>query len=192
MKTEELFIEISTKTRNNFEFITKHLNKLKENQLNWKPNATSWSANEILSHLNQYASFYHEAFLTKIENTKFREPKAQFISSPLGKSAWKSMKLGGANNIKRKFQSPKNYNPTLQPEIIQSNALEIFEKYQVELIDIFEKAKHVNIQRIKIPISISKFIRLKLGDALLFVVYHNERHMQQIKNLLEHRAFPTN
>ena len=32
----------------------------------------------------------------------------------------------------------------------------------------------------------------ELGDALLFVVYHNERHLQQIKNLIEHRAFPTN
>jgi hypothetical protein len=192
MTTDELFTEISTITKNNFQFFQSSIKKLKDNQLNWKPNSQSWSIVEVLAHLNQYASYYHTVFNSKIENTKFKEPKAQFISSPLGKSAWKSMKLGGANNVKRKFQSPKLYNPTLHPELVNHDANLNFEKHQLELIDIIEKAKTVNIQRVKIPISISKFIRLKLGDALLFVVYHNERHIQQIKNLIEHRAFPTN
>lgn len=191
MKTEELFSEITTISKKNFEFIQNKLFKLKANQLTWKPNPQSWSINEILAHLNQYAVYYHATFINRIENTKFNEPKAQFISSPLGKSAWKSMKLGTANNIKRKFQSPKLYNPSIHPEIVHNDELYIFEKKQIELIDIIEKAKLVNIQRVKIPISISKFIRLKLGDALMFVVYHNERHIQQIKNLTEHRAFPT-
>jgi hypothetical protein len=192
MKTEELFSEVATISKKNFEFIQNKLFKLKVNQLTWKPNPQVWCINEVLAHLNQYAVYYHETFINKIENTKFNEPKSQFISSPLGKSAWKSMKLGAANNIKRKFQSPKNLNPTNHPETVCDDELNIFEKKQIELIDIIEKAKEVNIQRVKIPISISKFVRLKLGDALLFVVYHNERHLQQIKNLIEHRAFPTN
>jgi hypothetical protein len=192
MKTEELFYEITTISKKNYTFFQDILRNLKPNQLSWKPNSITWSINEILAHLNQYANYYHTAFINKIETTKFIEPKGQFISSPLGKSAWKSMKLGTANNIKRKFQSPKNYNPTIHPEIVNKNELNIFDKNQIELIDIIEKAKKVNIQRVKIPISISKFIRLKLGDALLFVVYHNERHLQQIKNLVEHRAFPIN
>lgn len=192
MKTEELFLEVSSISKKNFEFVKNKLFSLNINQLSWKPNSQSWSIIEILAHLNQYAHYYHEAFITKIEQTKFTEPKSQFISSPLGKSAWKSMKLGAANNVKRKFQSPKNYNPIVHPEIVSDNELIIFEKKQLELIDIIEKSKTVNIQRVKIPISISKFIRLKLGDALLFVIYHDERHLQQIKNLLEHRAFPSN
>jgi len=192
MTTDELFKEISLITKSNYDFVQNKLNKLKDSQLNWKPNNQSWSINEVLFHLNQYAHYYQDVFISKIESTKFTEPKSQFISSPLGKSAWKSMKLGVANNIKRKFQSPKNYNPTLQPQLVRPNEISIFEKYQLDLFEIIEKARNVNIQRVKIPISISKFIRLKLGDALLFVIYHNERHLQQIKNLIEHRAFPTN
>jgi hypothetical protein len=192
MTTDELFTEISLITKSNYDFVQNKLNKLKDSQLNWKPNNQSWSINEVLFHLNQYAHYYQDVFISKIESTKFTEPKSQFISSPLGKSAWKSMKLGVANNIKRKFQSPKNYNPTLQPQLVRPNEISIFEKYQLDLFEIIEKARKVNIQRVKIPISISKFIRLKLGDALLFVIYHNERHLQQIKNLIEHRAFPTN
>jgi hypothetical protein len=191
MRTDELFSEITFISQKNFNFILEKISKLNRNQLCWKPNSITWSINEILAHLNQYAYYYHTAFINKIETTKFNEPKSQFISSPLGKSAWKSMKLGTANNIKRKFQSPKLYNPIIHPEIVHQDELFIFQKNQIELIDIIEKAKTVNIQRVKIPISISKFIRLKLGDALLFVIYHNERHIEQIKKLIEHRAFPT-
>jgi hypothetical protein len=48
----------------------------------------------------------------------------------------------------------------------------------------------VNLRKVKIPISISKIVRLKLGDALLFVVYHNERHMYQALSILSHAKFP--
>ena len=192
MKTEELFKEILTISNNNLSFVNSNLKHLKNNQLNWKPNTQTWSINEVLCHLNKYAFYYHNAFITKINATKFNEPKSQFISSPLGKSAWKSMKLGAANNIKRKFQSPKNYNPTLNSELVSEKEVNNFETNQIQLLEIIESAKKVNIQRVKIPLSISKFIRLKLGDALLFITYHNERHIQQIKNLIEHRAFPIN
>jgi hypothetical protein len=51
------------------------------------------------------------------------------------------------------------------------------------VFDVIKGSKIANI-------SISKIIRLRLGDALLFVVYHNERHVQQAKNLLKHPKFP--
>ena len=51
-------------------------------------------------------------------------------------------------------------------------------------------SEKVNIRKVKIPISISKIIRLRLGDALLFVVYHNERHVQQALNVLNNPNFP--
>ena len=61
-----------------------------------------------------------------------------------------------------------------------------------KLLQILETAKSVNIQRAKVSTSISKFVRLRLGDAFLFIIYHNQRHMQQAMNLMNHRAFPKN
>jgi hypothetical protein len=100
------------------------------------------------------------------------------------------MQLGVAKNIKRKFNAPRNYNPSVNKSLLNDDSVPFFIQSQKELMDIIDKAKFVNIQRVKVPISISKFIRLRLGDALLFVIYHNERHVYQALNLLQHRAFP--
>jgi hypothetical protein len=75
--------------------------------------------------------------------------------------------------------------------LVSGNDVQQFEKEQHDLLKIITSAAEINIRKAKIPISISKIIRLRLGDALLFVVYHNERHVQQAKNLLKHPKFPT-
>ena len=190
MKTEEIFREVIRITQHNLELIKTKLLPLSEAQLNWKKDLESWSVNEILAHLNHYAAYYHKAFTRKITRTRFREPRENYISSPLGRSAWRSMKLGNARNVKRKFKAPRSYNPTYHPELVGKNELHTFEVGQNELLSIFEAARAVNIRKAKIPISISKIIRLRLGDAFLFVVYHNERHVQQALNLIDHPKFP--
>jgi hypothetical protein len=114
------------------------------------------------------------------------------MSSPLGRSAWKSMKLGNAQNIKRRFKSPRSYNPSFHPELVKGTDVGTFLTGQEELLQIFEKAKTINIRKAKIAISISKIVLLRFCYALLFVVYDNERHMQQALNLLQHSKFPTN
>lgn len=190
MTTEALFQELEKITTSSIETVVKKISKLNEHQLQWKPTNESWNLLEIFAHLNEYTLYYHPAFKKKIETTRFRDPRQNFISSPLGRSAWKSMKLGNANNVKRKFRAPKLYNPTIVTSIVKPTAIKDFIEYQNELLTIFEKAKTINIRKSKIGISISKIIRLRFGDALLFVVYHNERHVQQAINLLNHRNFP--
>src|SRR5690606_19371681 len=138
----------------------------------------------------EYARFYHAAFNRRIEKTRFREPKEHFVSSPLGRSAWISMKLGNAKNVKRRFNAPKAYNPSVTPGLVTGNDTAELLKGQQELLQILEKAATINIRRVKVPISISKIVRLRLGDALLFVAYHNERHMQQALNLMKLAQFP--
>lgn len=190
MTTTDL-IQIATRiTQANIELINSSVKKMSEGQLNWKPSATSWSVNEVLSHLNEYGKYYHPVILRKIENTRFTSTKEAFLSSPLGRSAWKAMKLGNARNIKRKFKAQKDYNPTIDPSLLDGEQVNVFENQQKDLLSIIEKSTTVNLRRVKIPISISKVVRLRLGDALLFVVYHNERHMQQIINLQNSPNFP--
>ena len=192
MTTAELFLETENITKNNLDFIKKNVSKLSDIQIKWKPNEQSWSVIEIFAHLNEYAAFYHPVFTKKISSTRFREPRQNFISSPLGKSAWKSMQLGQLKNIKRKFNAARNYNPIFNKDLVKGDDISIFETFQNELLQILESAKSVNIQRAKVPTSISKFVRLRLGDAFLFVIYHNQRHVQQVMNLMSHRAFPKN
>lgn len=100
------------------------------------------------------------------------------------------MKLGKEHNVKRKFKSPKNFNPTLEPSLINENVVVDYLKLQEDFIQIAENAGNYNLRKVKTAISISKIIKLRLGDVLLFITYHNERHIQQILNILQHKNFP--
>jgi DinB superfamily len=190
MTGNELIDNLEGITIDNISIVEKKIRPLSEDQQNWKPNPSTWSLNEIFAHLNSYARFYHQAFETAIDSTKFKSPTKNFLSSPLGKAAWNSMKLGRAKNVKRKFKSPRSYNPSFSSEILVGKDWKDFIQHQNKLLDLFSKAKLVNIKRTKIPLSISKIIKFRLGDAFNFVVYHNERHVQQALNLLNHRHFP--
>jgi hypothetical protein len=190
MTTADLIHELKSITQENINFIKKKFSHLNDDQKNWRKDLDSWSINEIFAHLNEYALYYHQAFSSKINRTRFRDTKDVFISSPLGRSAWKSMKLGNAKNVKRKFKAQRTYNPSIHPELLKEQTIEQFNESQVELLSIIDRAQTVNLRKVKIPISISKIVRLKLGDALLFVVYHNERHMYQALSILSHSKFP--
>lgn len=190
MKTTELIDELRRITQANLEVLRTKMFTLSEEQLKWRPIESAWNINEIFAHLNQYAVYYHQAFKRKIGKTKFTKTSDIFISSPLGKSAWKSMKLGNAQNVKRKFKAPKGYNPRFDKDLVTGQDLQHFERNLQDLHQIIEAAEKVNLRRVKVPISISKMIRLRLGDALLFVVYHNERHVQQALNVVSHPNFP--
>ena len=187
---KELLQTVSDITLENIQYVEKFVTKLSEKQLTWNPNPGVWSIREVLAHLNAYAAYYHPTFMNKMEGTRFTESKEEFVSSPLGRSAWKSMKLGNARNIKRKFKAPKGYNPNTDPSLINGNEVATFLEGQRSLLEIVKQASDVNLKRVKIPISISKIVRLRLGDALLFISYHDERHMQQIINLRNHPNFP--
>lgn len=190
MTSTELLREVRIITQNNLEVLKKKFSHLSSEQKNWKPAENTWTVQEIFAHLNKYAHFYHLTFLNRINKTRFVEPKEFYQSSPLGRSAWNSMKLGNAKNVKRKFKAARNYNPIFEPDLMHENDIQLFEDGQKDLLEIIEKAGSVNIRKVKVPISMSKIIKLRLGDALLFVVYHNERHMQQAINVLAHQNFP--
>lgn len=190
MTSSELIGQLITVTNDNRLFVEKKISFLSADQLNWQKTTNSWSIRQTLMHLNEYARFYHTEFVKRIDQTRFKEPIPHFVSSPLGKSAWKSMKLGNAKNIKRRFHSPKQYNPLVNKELTDNDSVANFLRHQYELLQILDSATHVNLRKVKIPISISKIIRLRLGDALQFVIYHNERHVQQLKNIMSQPEFP--
>jgi hypothetical protein len=60
-----------------------------------------------------------------------------------------------------------------------------FNKHQNKLLQLLEVARRRNLNSIRIPISISKFVRLKLGDTFRFLVAHEQRHMIQARNAIK-------
>ncbi len=45
---------------------------------------------------------------------------------------------------------------------------------------------------IKIPLSITRLVKLKLGDTFRFLVAHEQRHFVQARNAIKTIGLPTN
>lgn len=81
------------------------------------------------------------------------------------------------------MRAPKDHRPSpfLDPAVVINTFLE----QQQVLPDLLERAKTRNIGTIRTPISISRLVRLKVGDTFRFLVAHEQRHFIQAGNALE-------
>ena len=64
----------------------------------------------------------------------------------------------------------------------------IVEKWKhqyVEIIELLNQSKNVNLDKTKTAISISNLIKLKLGDTFRVLIYQNERHIKQAEKTIE-------
>lgn len=138
-----------------------------------------WSIAQCLWHLNSYGYYY----LPQIEAglSKKYPPKAEFKSSWLGNYFTNMMRPGPGM---KKFRAFKNHVP---PQNLNAHtAVAEFIQQQEKLLSLLKAATHTDMNRVRIPISILRWLKLKLGDVFQFIIAHDERHLQQAKRNLKH------
>ena len=133
-----------------------------------------WNIAECLAHLNFYGDYYLPVFENELQNSPDNPTSNTIKSSWLGRKCIESM---NPETGKKKYKAFKAYIPTANLDAKATVAEYI--NQQERMLKILRMAHTKNIQQIKIPISIAKFLKLNLGDALQFFVVHNERHIQQ-------------
>ncbi len=151
---------------------------LTENQLNYRTAPDTWSALECFQHLNLYGRFYlKEINKRMIENHKPDESifKSGFLGNYFANSMLPSKKM-------KPMKTFSNMNPINSS--LDKKVLEEFILQQEEMLRLLKIARNKNLGKIKCGITISKLIKLKLGDTFRFVIYHNERHLVQAKRVL--------
>ncbi|MFT5618362.1 MAG: hypothetical protein ACI85I_001595 [Arenicella sp.] len=170
--SQELIANLILKTERNLKNAEK-LNQKGFTELNQKANSESWSALECLQHLNLYGDFY----LPEVEQRmKASKHKAQ----PMFKSSWLGNKFAEILKPREKLNkmpAPKDKNPVGSK--LDKAVVERFITQQHKMLSLLEQAKSVNLQKTKASITLSKFIKLRLGDIFRVVIYHNERHLEQ-------------
>jgi hypothetical protein len=145
------------------------------------PRAGRWSVIQILEHLNSYGRYYLPAIEKSLRLNK--PPKENFTPGWFGNYFTKIMKPGTDGSIRNKMSSPKDHRPPASLDI--KPVMDDFMSQQQQLLDLLEKAKQKNIGAIRTPISISRFIKLKVGDTFRFVIAHEQRHFVQIANTIQ-------
>ncbi len=138
-----------------------------------------WSIAQCLEHLNSYGHYYLPKIGEGLQKNHHLQPKNSFKSSWLGHYFIQMME---PNTGKKKYKAFKGHIPA--PELDAYAVVADFIQQQETLLELLRKARSTDLNAVKIPISIARFIRLKLGDVLQFIIAHNERHIQQaLRNL---------
>ncbi len=147
-----------------------------------------WTALQALEHLNIYNRYYLPAMqsaMAEAENTR----SAWFNSGMLGNYFTNMMKPKSVFEVKNKMKTGKAYNP---PAALNGEkVIAEFIDHQQRLLQLLNTAKERDMNAIRIPISISKLIKLNLGDTFRFVIAHEQRHMIQARNAIHDLGIAT-
>jgi len=183
-KTQNLLNELTAQTQ----AIATYAAALKEQsleQLNHRESTDSWSALECLQHLNLYGRFYIPELTRRLKNTKAPNTPLQFF-----KSGWLGNYFANSMLPKERLKKMKTFkemNPIHSQ--LDLSVIDEFIDQQQQMLQLLEKARTADLTHTKVSISISKWIKLRLGDTFRFVIYHNMRHIQQAKRVLGERGF---
>lgn len=176
-KKEDLLEELTKITQTNIDYI-KNINTKSYKILNYKATQKTWSILECIEHLNRYGNFYIPEIKKSISNAN-TSSEVYFKSGLLGNYFAKSM-LPKKNLNKMKTFRDKNPNGSN----LDKKVIETFLIQQKEILKLLEQAKVINLTKTKTSISISKWIKFRLGDTFRFFIYHNLRHIKQVENIV--------
>ena len=179
--TSTLISNLEQKVEQQISFAIKILQNLPNDMLIRQPASGGWSIAEILSHLNTYGDYYLPLIKPAIESSSVSRQEI-YKSGFLGDYF---IKMISPVTGTKKIKAAKRHFPitTQNPEQIVSE----FIRQQELLLQYLFKTRDINLAESRIPISIAKIIRLQLGDVLLFVINHIDRHLLQINRLLDNQ-----
>lgn len=178
IKSEKLIQQLLEITRKNINF-AETLKDKSANELNFRESEGSWSVLECLEHLNLYGDFYNPEIKRAMQKTTTR-PSLYFTSGILGNYFAESMLPKAGFKKMKTFKDKNPLGSNLNRKVIQR-----FIDQQLEIIELLNRASHCNLNKVKTAISITKLLKLKLGDTFRFVINHNIRHIEQVKKVLD-------
>lgn len=134
-----------------------------------------WSILECLEHLNLYGDFYLVEIEKRVIENKNRPGSNVFQSGLLGNYFANLMEVKDGKITKMK--SPKDKNPVNKD--LTETTITRFLQQQEQLIKLLQSCRSMDLTRAKSAISLTRLIKLRLGDTLRFFTYHIERHVLQ-------------
>lgn len=144
-----------------------------------KPSAAGWSVLECIEHLNLYGRFYLPEMAGKMQKTSYKKPQPTFKSSWLGEYFANTMLPQEPLNSMPTFKDKNPNGSTLDKQVLTE-----FVQQQEQTLQLLQQAATVNLTKTKTGITITRLIRLRLGDTFRVVIYHNYRHIVQAQKLL--------
>jgi uncharacterized damage-inducible protein DinB len=178
VKSSELLNQLENKVENHLKETIDLFQNLSDSKLLQPANNGGWSIAQCLEHLNRYASYYHPEIEKGL--SKNTSPASdEFKSTSFGNYFTKVLDPDSGQKPIKAF---KEYKP--DRELDAHKVVADFISNQEKLLVLLRFAHHHDLNKIKIPISIARWLKTRLGDTFRFLIAHNERHLRQAKRNL--------
>lgn len=186
-KSEELLNELAQDVRRIKE-AAQFFTAADKNKMVYTPEKGRWSVVQILEHLNAYNRHYLPV-IEKELSLITHDASAWFTSGYWGEKFTKMMKPDNVYEVKNKMKTQKKM--SFSNSLNVDTVLTEFLAGQDKLLQLLEMARGKDLAKIHIPISLTKLIKLRLGDTLRFLIAHEQRHMIQARNTVKEVGITT-
>ena len=180
-KSEEL-IDLLEKDVHQIIAAAEHLKTADPVKLSYCSKDGQWSVAQVMEHLNMYCRHYLPVIEKSIVHIS-KDTNAWFVPGFWGNYFTKMMMPKNVYEIKKKMKTTRVFIPDKGANV--EGVFNEFLQHQQKMLQLLEVSRRRNLSTIHIPITISRFIRLKLGDMFRFLVAHEQRHLIQARNAVK-------
>lgn len=184
MKTTDFLKARESEIRQLTDTVKNDFLPLSNELLNMKPAPKKWSIAECFQHLNLTMDVYVTQMLEVVEKKdQFPPAENEFKLSFMGRMGVKAMQPKEGEKISYKMRTFKVLNP--EASKVEGNPLDTFLEYQEGLLHIVASLEQMSLKKPKITTVVGPVFKMPIGDALHFMIAHNQRHILQAQKVLQ-------
>lgn len=186
-KSEDLLNDLAEDVRRVKES-AEFFNGVDKTKMVYCPAKGKWSVVQVLEHLNAFNRHYLPA-IEKELSLVTHDTNSWFTSGFFGEKFTKMMRPANVYEVKNKMKTSAKM--SFPNSLNVDTVLKEFLAGQDKLLQLLELAKGKDLEKIHIPLTITKFIKFKLGDTFRFLIAHEQRHMIQARNTIKQTGVAT-
>ncbi|HEV7349530.1 DinB family protein [Telluribacter sp.] len=191
MKTDyavsDLIEEVTRAHVNILARVNDELERLTEVQKSWKPAADQWSIVECLAHLNLSNTYYIRQIQKKTDDARRVEVNPgdkRFSMSANGKLMLKVLDPAS----KMKIPAPLSARPRSNPD--PNAVFERFNELENLFLELVPQTAKLDLEQEKVISPFVSWLKFRVGDVLLFLTAHTQRHVNQAFRVMQAPNFP--
>jgi hypothetical protein len=162
------------------------LRELTDAQINWRPSEGRWSIAECIEHLSVTGTLYVGAIADAVQRGEHRGLFGGRDFHPNALGRWVIAQMEPPP--RRRFPAPRR----IVPQRIETGreVLTDFETMHRALIDAAQRARGLDLERVRMRSPVVPLVRLPLGTWLGFLAAHERRHLWQARQVRQELRFP--
>jgi len=155
------------------------------NLLNVRPERNKWSIAECFEHLNLTLEIYLPQIQEILKQPeKYPRKNETFKHGWMGGFAVKAMQPKADDRLTFKMKTFARLNPS-PAENDAASKVKKFNDWQEQTLEVLNKVEDIDLKKPKINTAVGSILKMGVGDALHFVIAHNQRHVLQAQKVLQ-------